>query len=171
MSTPVTTAPAGHPARRRLLQAAALVAGVSGLAACQESPLHEPGSSEGVGVPAGDPDDALLAAAARDEARMVSMLSPLLATGPAAVRRTVQVHRAHLALLDQPDEPEQDGAGAAAPQRLRPGGIAAAEERLARRHAQAALRASSGQFARVLAAMAAAAAQQAAVWRQAGAGA
>ena len=167
----MTTAPAGHPARRRLLQAAAVVAGASGLAACQEGPLRAPAGSDDVAAPAGDPDDALLAAAARDEARMVSMLSPLLADGPAGIRRTLQVHRAHLALLDQPDEPEQDDGDATAAERLRPGGIAAAEERLARRHAQAALRASSGQFARVLAAMAAASAQQAALWRQGGAGA
>lgn len=125
-------------------------------------------AEDGGGGPAAvDPDEALLAAAVRREAQLLAMLRPLLTTGPASVRRTVQVHEAHLALLEQAED--ADG-GASPGRRLRVGGIAAAEERLARRHAEAAVRASSGQFARVLAGMAAAAAQQAEVWRQGGAG-
>lgn len=170
MSTPASH-PVGddqdqHLARRRLLQAAAGVAVAASLTACQESPLRSAGGSPDQGTAQADPDEALLAAAARDEAQMVAVLEPLLGTAPVAVRRTLQVHRDHLALLDRA---EQDDEGSAAGPRLRLEAIATAEERLARRHARAARRASSGQFARVLAAMAASAAQQAEVWRRGGA--
>jgi hypothetical protein len=141
------------------------------LAACQGSPLHSPPDQVGGEGPARDPDETLLLAAARAEAQMVSMLRPLLTTSPGAVRRTLRVHEAHLALLDQPGQPDQPEEDAPAGRRPRATAIAAAEERLARRHSRAAVHASSGQFARVLAGMAAAAAQQADVWRHGGAGA
>lgn len=142
-----------------------MAVGTLPVAACQDGPLRTPAGEDGQGPAARDPDEALLEAAARAEAQMVSGLRPLLASGPAALRATIRVHEAHLALLEQ-SGPDVPGDG----RRLRVRTIAAAEERLARRHTRAAVRASSGQFARMLAGMAAAAAQQADVWRQAGAG-
>ena len=164
MSNP-TSAQVGRPGRRRLLQVAVVAVGALPLAACQDGPLRTPAGEDGQGPAAPDPDEALLDAAARAEAQMVSLLRPLVASGPAALRRTVRVHEAHLALLEHPDAGDP-GAG----RRMRLSAIAAAEERLARRHTEAAVRASSGQFARMLAGMAAAAAQQADVLRQSGDG-
>lgn len=167
MSLPVPVSSSVSPlpgplSRRRVLRATA-IAGVVPLAACQGSPLRstlDEGDSDAGGP---DPDEALLAAAVRDEAEMVARLRAVLPRAPQRVRPTLQVHEAHLEVLrgatDEP--PETDGPGA----RLTLRRVFAAEEALGRRHAAAAVRASSGPFARVLAGMAAAAAQQAVLWR------
>lgn len=134
------------------------------LTACENVPLE---SSDGGAAADGiaDPDQALLDEAVRAEAEIVAMLTPMLRTLPARFRRaaqlTVAVHAAHLELLDG-DLPVAEPSRRRTPTWR----VVGAEEALARRHGEAAVRASSGQFARVLAGMAAAAAQQAEVWRR-----
>lgn len=116
-----------------------------------------------------DADRALVDEAVEVEAALVALLTPLTRTGPEQQRRraraTLRVHLDHLMLLEG-DPPRRTEA----PSRRRDTGraeatVASAEDRAARRHRGAAGRAASGPFARVLAAMAAASAQQAQVWR------
>lgn len=165
----------GPLARRRLLT----TAGVAGLlplaAACGGSPLDVGPVERGAGPQEADPDEALLRTAVRLEEQMLTDLESLLPRSPRRVRPTLEVHRAHLALLrgaaddtDSPTEEEPEGQDGPPGGGLTPRRVSAAEARLARRHTDAAARASSGQFARVLAGMAAAAAQQADVWRGGG---
>lgn len=155
-STPPLTGPLS---RRRLLHTAAL-AGLVPLTGCQGSPLV---TEAGEPATEADPDERLLVAAAGAEAEMVARLRALLPRSPGRVRRTLQVHEAHLELLGEADArlPEPD----VGDDRLTLRRVTAAEEALGRRHAAAAVQASSGSFARLLAGMAAAAAQQADLWR------
>lgn len=163
----MTSSPVARLRRRGLLSAVAVAAVTAPLTACEDVPLERADTGGPTGD-APDPDEDLLADAVRVEALMLASLQRLLDRAPAgqrpSVRRTLDVHRAHLGLL-------RDGDSAPPPEArpLRSREVAAAEDRLARRHAEAAVRASSGQFARVLAGMSAGAAQQAEVWRTSGA--
>jgi hypothetical protein len=135
------------------------------LTACEEVTLYP--AAPGEASPAADPDESLLSAARRLEGRIVLGLQPLLRHRAEPVRRLARqglaVHEAHLEALDDRAAP---GGGAA---RLRAAGqVVEAEEALARRHTDLAVRAQSGPFARVLAGMAAASAQQADLWREMG---
>jgi hypothetical protein len=165
----VTPARARHLGRRPLLTAAALAAGVLPLTACEDVPLRASDGDPAGGPPTADPDEVLLEAAVRAEVGMVVLLRPLLRVGrPQArrlVQRTLEVHRAHLELIGGPGWQRSMTPGPGRP-RQRWDQVVAAEERLGRHHSEAAVRASSGQFARVLAGMAAASAQQADLWRQ-----
>lgn len=170
---PPAPARVGHLDRRRVLSAA-IVAGVLPLTACDDVLLE---SSTGAGGPAdgpaADPDEQLLSDAVTAEQQALDALRALVDAAPTALRSllvaTVRVHEAHLELLD-------GGGGEAAPGQSVPRGqvrrrlrqVAVLEQGLARRHAASAVRATSGQFARVLAGMSAASAQQADVWRQRG---
>lgn len=150
------------PRRAVLLGAVAVVP----LSACD---VGSSDSGKGGPAPTRDADRALVDEAVEVEAALVALLTPLARTGPARLRRraraTLRVHEEHLSLL----EGDSRG-GTGTPSRRRDAGrgeadVASAEDRAARRHRDAAGRAASGPFARVLAAMAAASAQQAQVWR------
>lgn len=162
----------GHLRRRRFLTAAA-AAGVVPLAACDDVPLHGSGRTGGTAEGRADPDEDLLADAVQAEQRALAALQPLVDEAPARLRAlllsTVRIHRAHLELLDGAgDDPAPGPVVRRADVRRRLGQVASIEQALARRHAALAVRAGSGQFARVLAGMAAAGAQQADVWRDRG---
>jgi hypothetical protein len=154
--------PVPGPLSRRLLLQTAAFSGVVPLTGCQGSPLSI-ADDGGFEHDRPDPDEALLVAAVRAEAEMAARLRTLLPRSARRVRRSLQVHEAHLDLLRDATEqlPEPDVGGG----RLSLRRVSAAEEALSRRHADAAVRASSGPFARLLAGMAAAAAQQADLWR------
>jgi hypothetical protein len=151
------------PPRRAVLLGA--VAAVP-LSACD---VGSSDSGKGGPAPTRDADRALVDQAVEVEAALVALLTPLTRTGPERRRRraraTLRVHQDHLRLLEG-NSPRR----AETPSRRRDVGraeaaVASAEDRAARRHRGAAGRAASGPFARVLAAMAAASAQQAQVWR------
>jgi hypothetical protein len=149
-----------------------VAAGAVPLAACDD--VLRGGSTPGAGHdPAVDPDDALLDEAVEAERQALAVLQPLVGAAPAGLRAplvgTLRVHRAHLDLLDDSGrdvEPRPAVRGDEARRRIRR--VTSIEQDLARRHAALAVRASSGQFARVLASMAAAAAQQSDLWRERG---
>jgi hypothetical protein len=148
--------------RRRLL-GASLVAGALSLTGCDDV-LGEGGPGITSARTAEDPDEAVVTAAVRAEADAAAAVRRLLRSAPqrsrAQLRSTLDVHETHLGLL------APDGAPASAGPRVRLRGLTALEDRLSRQHTDLAVRAVSGQLARVLAAMAAASAQQADVWRR-----
>ena len=150
--------------RRAVLLGALVVAPLAGCDAVSDDP-----GSGGPEAPTRDADRALVDDAVEVESELVALVTPLTRTGPERQRRraraTLRVHQQHLALLEG-DSPSDKGTrprGRAS--RGSGGAVASAEDRAARRHREAAGRAASGPFARVLASMAAASAQQAQVWR------
>ena len=163
----------GHLHRRRVLSAAVAV-GVVPLTACDDVPLEASGGTGGrTQGRAVDPDEALLAEAVEAEQRVLAGLLPLVEEAPARLRpllqSTVRIHEAHLELLA--DAGRDRAPGPAVPRqevRRRLRQVPSIEESLARRHGDMAVRVASGQFARVLAGMSAASAQQADVWRERG---
>lgn len=155
---------AGAGRRHVLVGAAAAVS----LSACDV--LTDDEVEPGPGAPTRERDRQLADAAAAVEAGLVRLLHPLTSSGSArerrAARASLQVHLRHLELLDTeppvPSGPRLDQRQA----RARRDRLRRAEEVASRRHRDSALRAASGPFARVLAAMSAASAQQAQVWRE-----
>ncbi len=166
MPVPVTSARTGQIGRRPLL-AAATMAGLLPMTGCDGVGLRPTADPAQVAGADPDPDAALLEAARRAESRMVRLLRHRVrsAAAPRGLARAgLEVHLAHLALLEVPADEEGAGRGSSPS----PRDLAAAEERLARRHTELAVRATSGPFARVLAGMAAASGQQTDLWRRAG---
>ena len=150
--------------RRTVLLGALAVVPLAGCDAVSDDP-----GSRGPEAPTRDADRALVDAAVEVESELVALVTPLTRTGPERQRRraraTLQVHQQHLALLEG-DSPSDKGPRPRGPDaRGSVGAVASAEDRATRRHREAAGRAASGPFARVLASMAAASAQQAQVWR------
>lgn len=151
------------PLTRRVVLAAGATAGLS---ACTDGSLSLPPP------PPPDPDRTVAVTALVASVETLALVRTVLAAGPAsrrALRTTVGVHEQHVDLLRRaaPDLEDLDP-----PVRRVPRADAAAyalvigqEERLARILRRSCLRAESGSFARVLAAMAAAATQQAAELR------
>ncbi len=157
-----------HPRRRTVLVASAVSTLVLPMSACDLLASDEsPGT--GAPTPTRERDQELVDEAVALETALVRLLAPLTRSGPPQQRRqatlALRVHRDHLELLgSEPPGAGQQKLGRAA-QRRRLSRLVRAEERASRRHRDAAVRAASGPFARVLAGMSAASAQQAQVWR------
>lgn len=153
------------PASRRAVLLGALA--VAPLAGCDA--VSDGAGSSGPETPTRDADRALVDDAVEVESELVALVTPLTRTGPERQRRraraTLRVHQQHLALLEGDSAREDGSAPRRRATREADTAVAQAEDRAARRHRDAAGRAASGPFARVLAAMAAASAQQAQVWR------
>ncbi len=139
------------------------------LSACQL--LSDDGQERERGTaPTRERDQELVEAAIAVETQLVRLLRPLTGTGPErdrdTARTSLRIHQEHLELLG--GAPSSQGGSqqlGRKQQRRQRARVARAEERASRRHRDAAVGAASGPFARVLAGMAAASAQQAQVWR------
>jgi hypothetical protein len=121
-----------------------------------------------------NPDEALVARALAAEQALVRRIELTTRRHPSLrrhVREALIVHRSHVELLQKAGDGQRSGAASATPHhgevrvpaapRTAVAALVRAEQSLERSQATAALKADSGVFARVLAGMAAAAAQQA----------
>ncbi len=178
--SPVTPVPA-VPGRRRvppLLSRRRLTSAGSAAAVLLAAGCTEPDREEPTELPArpADPDEGLVADALAAERGLVASLEATGRRHPGLrdlLREPLRIHRAHVRLLARASDgsrgPSASGQGAAprVPTRRVPARVEAAvvaltraEGRLRDRHVETALRADSGVLARLLAGMAAAAAQQ-----------
>lgn len=166
------------PLSRRLVVAAAAAAGT---AACTPYTVQQPTLPAPRRRPRGiDPDVALAASVLVDEREIIDLIDATLEEHPRLrepLEEAREVHLAHVALLNDavPDgvtasvSPTPSPAGSASPdgvprsRRRALTALAQAEEELSLLDKRSAFAAQSGSFARVLASMAAAAAQQAAL--------
>ena len=175
-----TAGPASRPVSRRSVVGGAAALAALGASGCTGGGDSGPAAAPTASVTSTDrasrapanPDVALAAAVLRSEQAMLGRVlatarrHPGLSDSLAGAR---SAHRAHVALLRRADPDDASPAGTRRPGRVptRPGralsALARAEDRLGAAGQRDAVRARSGAFARVLASMAAASAQQAAV--------
>ena len=149
---------------RRLVLTAALATGA--LTACTSDETVDP-------APAEDPDAALATQALAAEAELLAVLDTVTADRPRRLKALAAnraVHEAHVQLLRgaatvAPGTPTTSARPFAGDDRAAYLALARAEDRLGQTLRRAAFSAQSGPFARVLAGMAAASAQQSATLR------